>query len=289
MAFLKQFKHVTDGELPADGGLQVSMDGNCLVALRRIAGESKHLGYDMGRLEPVVFDINKFDTESIDRGARFVADVLKRSNLQHISAPVAAADTLSQLILQKCGFRLADSIVGHHINLEEFPSEKMDKHVRHATASDAKAMANICRINFSDRKLSVNRFLSDPNFDPAKVGDMYATWVRAAVVDDDCDANLVYDDGEMAGFYTFRLPKRRGADEAIGLAMAVLSAVHPDHHKKGVFSSLQHAGCLWLKEQGAKAVEVKTVLPNFPVNRVCQKMNGKVELCYHTFHWMRRD
>ncbi len=125
------------------------------------------------------------------------------------------------------------------------------------------------------------------NFDSSRVGQMYANWVRAAIVEDNCDLNLTYDDGQICGFYTFRLPLRRGADQNIGLAMAVLSAVDVGHQRKGVFASLQQAGCSWLKENGAKIVEVKTVLPNYPVNRICNKMGSKVVMTYHTFHWRR--
>lgn len=287
-AYCKQFKEIVDSELPQDGGLQIYIDGPNLVGLRRIIGESLALGFDMGRLEPVFFDCSSFSQNAIDRGAAFLQEIVEDSGLKHISAPVAAADTSAQLILQKCGFKLADTIIGHHVDLTSMPDADMPDKVRLAVVDDASRVAEICESNFSDRKLSVNRFLSDLLFDPLRVGQMYGRWASNAILLNDCDANLVFDDGEISGFYTFRLPSRRGADSEIGLAMAVLSAVDPNAQKKGVFSSLQKAGCLWLKKEGAKFVEVKTVLPNYPVNRVSQKMGARVAMTYHTFHWTRQ-
>lgn len=287
-AYLAQFKEIGEERLEENGALFVAAKNQWLAGLRRIAGESESLGLKMARLEPLIFNEPSFDRSTILEGARFLRDFLDRAtDTEHIAAPISSADTFSQLVLQECGFKLADTIVCHHIDLEKITAAAPNKHIRQATPADADAVAEIAERDFSDRSLSLNRFLSDPNFNPELVGKMYAKWTRAAILNQDCDANLVFDDGEISGFYTFRLPHHRGADAEIGLAMAVLSAVDPKHSKRGVFSSLQEAGCQWLKEHGAKLVEVKTVLPNKPVNRVCQKMNGKVVFTYHTFHRSR--
>lgn len=288
-AYLAQYKEITEDCLDDKGALLAVTKGNWFAGLRRIAGESESLNLKMARLEPLIFNETSFDIATIAQGAKFVREVLDRaSDIQHVAAPVSSADTFSQLVLQECGFKLADTIVCHHIDLEKMADSPANKYVRQATPADVEAVAKIAERSFSDRRLSLNRFLCDPHFDAALVGKMYAKWTTAAILNNDCDANMVFDDGKIAGFYTFRLPHHRGADAKIGLAMAVLSAVDPDQARKGVFGSLQQAGCQWLKENGAKIVEVKTVLPNKPVNRVCQKMNSNVVFTYHTFHWARQ-
>lgn len=287
-AYLAQFKEITEGNLRENGALLVVTKGNWLVGLRRIVGESESLNLKMARLEPLIFNETSFDISTISQAAEFVREVLERAlDVQHVAAPVPSGDTFSQLVLQECGFKLADTIVCHHIDLEKMPGSPASEYVRQATPADVEAVARIAERSFSDRKLSLNRFLCDPHFDPGLVGKMYAKWTQAAILNGDCDANMVFDDGKICGFYTFRLPHHRGADASIGLSMAVLSAVDPEQARKGVFGSLQQAGCQWLKERGAKLVEVKTVLPNKPVNRVCQKMNSNVVSTYHTFHWTR--
>lgn len=287
-AYLAQYKEIGEDRLKDNGALLIVTKDNWLVGLRRIRGESEALGVKMARLEPLIFNSPYFDKSTISEAAKFVRELLKRGgDIEHVAAPVSSADTFSQLVLQECGFRLADTIVVHHIDLEKVIEVPLPEHVRQATSADVEAIARIAERDFSDRGLSLNRFLCDPNFKPELVGKMYANWTRAAILNQDCDANLVFDDGKICGFYTFRLPHHRGADAEIGLAMAVLSAVDPNQARKGIFGSLQLGGCLWLKQHGAKIVEVKTVLPNKPVNRVCRKMNANVVFTYHTFHWAK--
>ncbi|MCC6979118.1 MAG: hypothetical protein IT343_12410 [Candidatus Melainabacteria bacterium] len=274
--------------LPEGDGINIAVHGNWLAGLRRIDGESRALNLKLARLEPLIFNNTSFCNAEVSSAARFVEDFLfSAEDIEHYSAPVGARDTFTQLVLQRCGFKLADTIVGYHFDLENWTKLETSQHVREATDADAESMAEIAEKCFRSRDSSVCRFLSDPTLDPALVGKMYAGWARSAVINKDCDVNLVFDNGELAGFYTFRMPKRNGVEVKIGLAMGTLGAVAPERMRKGVFSALQHAGCVWLKNKGAKMLEVKTVLPNIAVNLAAQKMGGKLAVTYHTFHKTR--
>ena len=142
----------------------------------------------------------------------------------------------------------------------------------------------LAKLAFSDRSFSVNRFNSEPRFQPERVGNLYSTWVTAAIVDKRADLTLVYEEADVCGFMTFKLPSPAEKASGLNLGKAVLSAVHPAMHRNGIYRKLLLSGFKWLKENGVDYVEGKTQLSTVPVIRAWQKLGAELRIVYHTFH-----
>lgn len=288
--FLTQFRVAESSNFKPDGKLYLYSEREKLAGVRFLSGESNILKMKCGRLEPFVvtnhFDLREADIES---SARFISDVLENAKeLDHFSTPVSAADTNSQLALNAVGFRLADTILGYHLNHDLVQTNDFPEHVRAARDEDVKAISGIAAKCFSDRKLNVNRFISEPKFSPEDVGTLYASWTQAAVISGQSDLTLVYDDGSgPVGFMTFKLPSSAEQNAGLNLGKAVLSAVSPDAHKRGIYKKLLLGGCSWMKKNGVSQIEGKTQLSTIPVLRVWQNLGATLQIAYHTYHYHR--
>lgn len=275
-----------------DGKLHFYSDKARLAGLRFLASETEMLKLSCGRLEPFVVNSGHALQESeVCDSVRFLNHVLNSAaELEHISAPVAPSDTVAQLALSAVGFRMADTILGYHLDLDLVKeSGDSDNNVRVANERDAERVAEIAAKCFSDRSLNVNRFNSEPRFSASDVGNMYASWAKAAILHKQADLTLVYDSDEsVSGFMTFKKPSVSEKSAGVNLGKAVLSAVDPVCQKRGIYRKLLHAGCLWLKNAGADSIEGKTQLSTLPVLHVWQSIGAALKVAYHTFHYSKR-
>jgi hypothetical protein len=288
---LSQFLIAKEQLFQASGELFLYTEDKKLAGIRYLQVESDVLKAACGRMEPlIVTSENELNRGEIERTAKFIKKILNQSKmLDHISTPVTPADTNGQLALNELGFKMADTILGYHLNLSLVSdSQQADEQVRPATENDVEQISRIASRCFSNRCLSVNRFNSEPLFAADNVGELYASWTRESVLSGNADLTLVYEDGSSpAGFMTFKEPTPRERAAGLMIGRAILSAVDPDCHKRGIYRKLLHGGCLWLKKKGAQWVEGKTQLSTVPVHRVWQSMGATLQIAYHTYHYRR--
>jgi ribosomal protein S18 acetylase RimI-like enzyme len=286
-SYLGQFHEIKQSKYNPSGALYVCTGPDLFVGVRYLSSETNNFGIHCARLEPGVFKHpEEFSREEIERAARFLRGVM--SSLEgpdHLSSPVESSDVFGQQVLQICGFRLADTILGYHLSLADLPPSQPDAAIRTAQRADLERLSQITSLCFSKHHLNINRFNTESAFDNETVGKTYASWVGRAMLEGDIDLVLVYDDGDVSGFMTFRLPPRHETKFGLSIGRAVLSAVDPSKHGNGIYRKLLVAGCRWLHERDVKFIEGKTQLSNQPAIRVWQSLGSRLALAYHTFHW----
>ncbi|MBA3992068.1 MAG: hypothetical protein C0469_00980 [Cyanobacteria bacterium DS2.3.42] len=283
--YVGRFKNLSDANISCDEGAQR------MAILRGLESESHVLGLRCGRLEPLVLNVESELTDSaVAMSGRFIRETLERSKtFDHISSVVACADMHTQLALRSADFRLADTILGYHAQLDSIDLGDNDSSVRESRADDVEELSKIAFRCFCERKMSGNRFAMDPAFASEAVGNLYASWLRAAILELQADRCFVFDDGEISGFMTFKLPIDLENEVGYSMGKAVLSGVLPERQGLGIYRRLLLAGARWLKSQGVEKMEGKTQITTVPAIRAWQKIGASLNITYHTFHWSNQS
>lgn len=254
---------------------------NC--EFRPLAWDSEHFGISIGELSPLKSPDNAVvNDDDVRNGVALVQQVCSdafKSGAKLIYASVSSADSLSQRALCKSDFVLMDSLVTHRL---EFSSLKIQPqkspNVRLATAADLPAIEQISAECFGDRTYNVNRLNSDPALDQTKVDQLYRLWMTNSVNGKLADEVFVYEEnGKVLGFVTLKLPANDDAS-------IPLNAVAVDSHGKGIYTKMVHHVVAHVKEKGAKAIEIKTQLPNVSVHKAWARMGAAVVDSVHRFH-----
>jgi GNAT superfamily N-acetyltransferase len=285
--YLSQFKQLGRGIYKADGSLFLYSSKDILFGIRYLSTESKNFGMHCARLEPAIFTHkDDYGKQEILQAAEFLGNILNELNGPlHLSAVAACDDIFCQQVLQACGFRVADTMAGYHVKLAELPVLAADPAIRTVQTKDVPRLAEIAALCFSQHRLNINRFNSEPAFNKNDVGRIYAEWFTRAVVQKDADLVLVHDDGQLSGFMTWRLPPAHESMFGISLGRAVLSAVDPTRHGQGIYRRLLLTGAQWMHEQGVTLIEGKMHLSNHAPIRCWQRLNPRLAITYNTFHW----
>jgi hypothetical protein len=286
-SYLNQFRRLERGSYRPDGSLFVYSAKNMLVGVRYLSSESNNFAMHCARLEPAVFKAKEdYGTLEILQAAELLNSVL--SNVKgpvHLSAIAACGDTFCQQVLQACGFRLADTIAGYHLNLADLPAFEADRAIRTAQTNDIAKLAELTATCFSQQGLNINRFNTEMTFSKVGVGSLYAEWLTRAIAEKDADLILVHDDGELSGFMTWRLPPVHESMFGMSLGRAVLSAVDPVRHGQGIYRRLLLTGAQWMQQQGVQFIEGKMHLSNHAPIHSWQRLSARLALTYNTFHW----
>jgi GNAT superfamily N-acetyltransferase len=286
-SYLGQFKRLEHSTYRPDGSLFVYTAKDMFVGIRYLSAESNNFGMHCARLEPSVFKPKDgYGTLEILQAAEVLGGLLNMlDGPVHLSAIAACDNTFCQQVLQACGFRLADTIAGYHVKLADLPPAAVDGAVRTARAEDVARLAEITATCFSQHSLNINRFNTEPAFSKDSVGRIYAEWFTQAVVEKDEDLVLVYDDGQLSGFMTWRLPPSHESRFGMSLGRAVLSAVDPARHGQGIYRRLLLTGARWMQQQGVKFIEGKMHLSNHAPINSWQRLSPRLAITYNTFHW----
>jgi ribosomal protein S18 acetylase RimI-like enzyme len=84
------------------------------------------------------------------------------------------------------------------------------------------------------------------------------------------------EDGNAVGYIVVWIDRERSAVFGFSWGIIISLAVDPDYHGRGIGSSLIAAGLDWLKEKGAKYVEVLTDQNNIAAIRAYEKNGFRV-------------
>lgn len=283
-SYVGRFKSLSDAHFSCEDGAQR------LAVLRGLDGETKALGLRCGRLEPLVLNVEEeLSDRAIAGSMRFIHETTGRSTFDHISSVVACADIHTQLALAAADFRLADTILGYHAQLDSIDLGGVDPDVRESCPEDVEMLSEIAFRCFCERKMNGNRFAMDPVFDSDSVGALYASWLKGAILEHQADRCFVFDDGSVSGFMTFKLPTEIENGVGFSMGKAVLSGVHPERQGRGIYRRLLLAGARWLKSVGVEKMEGKTQITTTPAIRAWQKIGAHLNITYHTFHWSNQS
>jgi ribosomal protein S18 acetylase RimI-like enzyme len=254
-----------------------------IAAFRLLPWDSEFFGLSMARLEPFIAPAAG-GALTLEDGRKFVRQCLKacrEAGAEHVSVQIHSSDTQSQLVLQQCGFFLADTIIEYRMKLEDKQLPAYSPQITTADQSHKSSLGEISGQCFSRRELNANRFNNDPVFENSRVRDMYALWAAKSVDKELADEVFVYcENGQALGFITVSLP----TDVHPNVASIPLNAVDPAYHGRGIYTELVKAACSWLTTHNVRFVEIRTQLPNLGVHRAWSNLGGHMSLAFHTFH-----
>lgn len=119
---------------------------------------------------------------------------------------------------------------------------------------------------------------ADARLDRAACDAVYRDWaVRSCQSRQMADAVLVAErDSRIAGFITIR---QRG-----DLGEGPLYGVDPAAHGQGIGGALMAAAMVWLKERGARRMEMSTQVTNVPSQKVWVRLGFEPSHAEYTFH-----
>ncbi len=277
---------------PEPGALRLAYrqaaSGPWLCGIRKMAWDSDHFGFGIGQIYPLVSPpVTEVGEEPIGEGVELLRRSLEHARhlgLRYVGATADPADNLSLFCLSRCGFALADTLVTHRLDLQGLSHLAGEPNVRPARESDRERVEAISAECFGNRLYNAHRFNSDPLFPAPAVRELYRLWVRNSCARKLADEVLVYElDGEPLGFITLSMPSPLEQERGMEVAHVPLNAVHPDHHGRGIYSSLVRAALGWFQVRAVKSVEIKTQLPNVAVHRAWSKLGARLWTSVHRF------
>lgn len=252
--------------------------------------DSEFFGLKSYRLELIAPTSNHFAEDLKAEGDRFLKNALlqlKQDGLEWAAVQISPSDSISFQLLEDCGFRMVDTIVGYQMQLEDWREVKSE-HLRSAGASDLPELESIARKSFGSRIYNVNRFNSDLKIPQAKVSELYAKWIISSVGGPLADEVILFEDssGKALGFITLKIESQSNLPS---IGVISLNAVAPEKHGQGIYSELLRGALNWFKKEAVDYVQIKTQIPNLAVHRAWQKIGASQFTCFHSFHFHTQE
>jgi len=238
-------------------------------------------------------NISQWDTEHFGFKVANLVSIEEKSNLKRgiekarlsgvklliCRCPITEFEQVHEL--EQSGFLLMDTLVYYSLDLSKYaiPSTKFKS--RAATDKDEEYVRQIAELSFEGYH---SHYFADSQLDRQKCRELYERWAINVFHDrklaDQVLVTLI--DKTVVAFAAIKINRSRNTGEI------VLTSVHPEARRKGVYrDSIIHA-LRWVKRQGYNAMETPTQLINTPIQRAWTGIGGKLDRSYYTFHlWIK--
>lgn len=265
-------------------------EGTWVAGIRGLDWDSKLFEFPIGRIEPLIApDSDSLQQSVVGAGVDLIErclDNARQLEMKLISVAVDSRDSVSQLCLQRCGFRMMDTIVVYRAEVRAVSEKGTSVHtIRSAALEDIEQLAAISALCFGDRQFNINRFNSEPLFPNEKVRQLYADWLRNMFEYKLADQIFVAEQaGEVSGFIGLKLPAPAELSNGLSLGRVPLNAVHPKFHNRGIYTELVQKSLAWFQLNGVEYAQIGTQSSGQAVPSVWQKFGACLDSSYHTFH-----
>jgi RimJ/RimL family protein N-acetyltransferase len=204
------------------------------------------------------------------------------SGIKHLSARIDSRDMAAIHALEENGFKLMDILTFNLLDMNIIPHKKIEAPyvVREFRNEDIDGIMEVARLGFTDY---IDRFHIDPDFSRQDSDRLYMEWAKNSCLGYADNVFIAAKDHQIIGFITAKI--HRDAEEYLKLRLGEIELVviPPESRGLGVFPNLVD-GCMnWLKLQ-ADMTLAKTLIDNFQVQRICQKLGFKLAQTQCTFH-----
>lgn len=254
-----------------------------LLLLMQSEWDSRHFGFPMGRLEPLMALGPPRDTFPCCE--RLVDHAITRATaegIRHLMCRTSPTDVVTMQVLQQRRFFLADTVVAWCLPPSPpVPQPGEPPTIRQATVDDIPALRAIALEAFGDPARWLGRFHADPSLPKRKADELYAEWVENAVRGTQADLVLVaLVEADIAGFITCQVVT--GSVPAC-YGDIPLNAVRVRFQRQGIYTALAHAALEWFRPR-VPLVQIKTIVASHAVHRVWQRFGAHLGTVYHTWH-----
>lgn len=232
--------------------------------------DSRHFGVRMARFGP--------------REPQDVPQALEWATTQGIGMVMARCGTTEVPVihrLEASGFLLMDTFVRYAFDLtkKEIPEDTGKVPVRSFESEDIPAIGRVASRSFEGYRA---HFHNDPRLPKDRCDALYKEWAVNSCRDERLadDVLVAVRDGDVVGFTTMKGLGEKAAE-------GVLFGVDPSAQGLGIGRSVVIHGMRWSKKRGFQRMEVDSLVNNYAVQRVWERLGFEVYDSGHTFHrWM---
>jgi hypothetical protein len=199
-------------------------------------------------------------------------------------------DIFSIHSLESKGFLLMDSLLDYIYDFSRYSLEQVVQPsipegytIRPSRENDEKELIFIARESFQSH---FGRFHADERIPKQLATQVYEEWVNSSIHGYADWIRVAEIRGRIAGFSIWKKPSQLELKLNIQVGHYSLCGIHPDYHRKGLFSILTYDG-MKLFNGLASCIEGPTHINNYPVQRGYDKLDWKISDARHSFHkWL---
>ena len=204
------------------------------------------------------------------------------SGIKHVSAKIDSRDMATIHALEENGFKLMDILTHILCDMNIFRVKPIEAPyvVREFHNEDIKGIMEVARLGFMDY---IGRFHIDPEFNHQDSDKFYTIWARNSCLGYADNVFVAEKNSQIIGFITAKIHRDMEDYVKLRLGEIELVVISPESRGMGVYPNLADCCMNWLKRH-ADMTLAKTLIDNFQVQRVCQKLGFKLAQTQCTFH-----
>ncbi len=192
--------------------------------------------------------------------------------------------------LERRGFLLMDTLLNYVCDLQRDPLDTISRPPLDAgfdirpAGDEVDALMALAQAAFHGH---FGRFHSDERISQSRATRIYEEWMRSSL-EGYADLILVAEcGGRIAGCSIWKEPSALERRLGIRLGHYSIGLVHPDFHRRGLFTALTYAGIARLADQ-VDYIEGPTHINNYAVQRGYGRLHWRIHDAHHSFHkWLR--
>jgi len=254
-------------------------DYTAFFNLRKSDWDSKHFQRKIGKID---FFIST-SSQATDNVLRL--STKKLENFDLIITRLSTNDA-SIINLQKYGFLIMDTNVTYSFNFRQkitnmIPNPNIQ--IRSIEKDDLERVVNIAYSAFGDYRVGNDHFHADPYLTSDKSTEVYSKWIENVVKEGHHPIFVAEIEGKVIGF-SYCSVDETAKDLDCSVGHLPLSAVDPQFHKRGVYSSFIWYTQNWLKNK-VNYYEISTQIGNHAVQKAWINNGFKIIRSEYTFHY----
>ena len=247
--------------------------------LRKSDWDSKHFQMNIGKID--------FFISTSSQAAEKILQLSKEKleNFDMIITRIFTSD-ISSVNLQKNGFLIMDTNVTFSFDFnqkiyEQTPNPNIK--IRAFKNDDLEKVVNIAYSAFGEHRVGNDHFHTDPNLPSEKSTEVYSKWIENVIKEGQHSIFVAEIDGNVIGFSYCSIDET-GKDLDCSIGHLPLSAVDPQFHRRGVYSSFIWYTQNWLKDK-VNYYEISTQLDNYAVQKAWINHGFKIIRSEYTLHY----
>src|SRR5436190_9788206 len=260
------------------------------AVLRHLAWESNVLGPRVYGIPQLVVETGRTDTADIlDLLVARVRALAATLGADTIHCKRLTDDVAGCQALERHGFLIVDTQLvyalwpGDERVVRSEPATDMPCSLRLATVADLDPLIAVARASFKDH---FGRFHSDSRLPPGSAQRVYEAWIRSSLAGYADYVALAEVDGRPAAYSVWRRPSARESLLPTRVGHYSIGAVHPDFHRRGLFTAVTRFGSDLLRG-AADCIEGPTHVNNYGVQRGYERLGWRIVDATHPFHaWL---
>ena len=263
-----------------------------MAAYNDLPWDTRVIGNRMGALKYIIVEPDSPQKEeAIEQLLNHIVDWAISRRIEFLLCKTYTDDMSTIHALEKNGFLLMDTLLDYVYDFRRHPLRNVPRPrlfqgstIRLAGENDVEELVAVAQASFRDH---FGRFDSDQRISKRKTTQVYEEWMKSSCKGY-ADWILVAEiDGRIAGFSVWRKPSPLAQNLGIRLGHYSIGAVHPDYHRRGLFSALTYGG-MELFDGIVDYIEGPTHVNNYSVQRAYSKLLWRICDARHSFHkWLK--